>query len=404
MQYNIDDNWYSWIPTNRGHLNFNYIGDKFSIEKTNGYKCNVQELNSNKKEIHIIKTNLSDLNKINNFFKGYTEQDNSAVVNIELKENSFSGNVTLSYKSNQQNSTDIIVAISSEFMIEFNGKTKINNIAIKYDIKKVEEIKKSDILDQTIVNAIYTILKNVVHGDNHHKQKIDTFIGVYKDSFDNLKILKSFATHIKSRERIIKDPSKNNCHNVQEKILYSMEMEGFLSYIETFKELFCTNNEKKCECEQEIKFIRNVIQSLKASIEKIKYSFDQRQKLITLGMTLLAFLISINLFHNGLYGSLSNSSTCLKVLTVNAKVNYMIWSFFLIVITYLIFVKFLCISKIVSKVESLWEYLRYSALIDHNKNTYILFILVQVSFTILLFIIFYTIKTFLELMLNYLLQ
>ena len=59
-----DNRYYSWIPTNIGSLNFNYIADEYNLEQNFGLD-NVQvEIDKTQKNISITKTYLSDINPI----------------------------------------------------------------------------------------------------------------------------------------------------------------------------------------------------------------------------------------------------------------------------------------------------------------------------------------------------
>lgn len=375
--YRINSIWYSWIPTNLGRLSFEYIGEV----AVSGYKYSVNQLEQDKKQITIFKTNLSDLNIINNFFQGIEEKTDKASIEIQKKSSFFVGKVSLYYND--------AVKISGDFSVDLSGETKIFDVSVTYDTEQVNTIVQSEVLDQTIVNAIYTILKKVIHGDNHHRQKIDTLIGVYKNNFEPIKILDSFATNIKSRERIVKDGAKNNCYYTQEKIVSSIEIDGYLSYIETFKELFCPaesqeENQKSLrkEWEQKIKFIKNVAQSLKASTEKIKFTLDLRQKTLTLFMTFIAFFVSVNIFHNGFY----SASGCSNI---SSGINYIVWSFFIVLSVYLMTMRFICISRTLSSLDIIWEYLRYKALYDKDKKTAISTFLLSLLFV---FLFLYTLK------------
>lgn len=349
--YIIEKDWYSWIPTNLGQLNFAYIGDSSSLHKvfgSNSFK--VQSTSPSNKTIHLQNTNLSDLNFINNFLNKITEAKDSAVINITDESNYFQGTVTIEYNKK--------VEIKGDFVVKINGEVKISNVSITYDTDKVNTIKSTPILDNTIVTAIYTVLKKVIHGDNHHEQKIDTFIGVYVESFNPIKILDSFAATIKSRERVVKDSTRNNCYYKQQKMLSAIEIDGYISYIETFNILFKTT-ENEASLKEKIQYIKNVAQSLKASVEKIKFDLDSTQKHITLFMTFMAFIVSINIIHNGLYGTISST-------TAHGKIDYIMWSIFIVMTMYMASLKAVCYSRSLSKIEVFWEYMRYQALKEKN--------------------------------------
>lgn len=350
--YIIENNWYSWVPTNLGQLNFSYIGDSSSLGKVFGPNhFKVQSTSPSNKIIHLKNTNLSDLNSINNFINNIAEAKDSAVIDITDRSSHFQGTVTIEYNKK--------VEIKGDFVVEINGEVKISNVTVTYDTDKVNTVTSTAILDNTIVTAIYTVLKKVIHGDNHHEQKIDTFIGVYVESFDPLKILDSFAANIKSRERVVKDSTRNNCYYKQQKMLSAIEVDGYISYIETFNTLFKTT-ENEDLLKEKIQYIKNVTQSLKASVEKIKFDLDSAQKHITLFMTFVAFIVSINIIHSGLYGEISDT------MTAHGKIDYIMWSIFIVMTMYMASLKAVCYSRYLSKTEAFWEYMRYQALKEKN--------------------------------------
>ena len=59
--FNIEGNWYSWIPTNLGVLNFQYVADESNLQKVFGKKNYeiIYDDTNNTKIIHIKNTNLS---------------------------------------------------------------------------------------------------------------------------------------------------------------------------------------------------------------------------------------------------------------------------------------------------------------------------------------------------------
>jgi len=83
QEISFDDIWYSWIPSNLGILNFNYIADtqvfgngNISISST-----------SSQKIIHLSETNLSDLNCIIKKISNISEAQSTAEIILDRKLN-----------------------------------------------------------------------------------------------------------------------------------------------------------------------------------------------------------------------------------------------------------------------------------------------------------------------------
>lgn len=179
--------WFSWIPTNIGYLNFNYIADEKSLVSVFG-KNNFKLKKQSQINLTLYNTNLSDLNPaIRNLF---TKEEIPCIAKLKFKNISHfnkslnriqscgvKGNCNLYYKY----SNKLLMNVKSKFKIESNGKINIYKIEISYNNKYVNDInlKDDNTMLNTIVNALYTLIKKVSHGDNHHFQKIDTMIGVY---------------------------------------------------------------------------------------------------------------------------------------------------------------------------------------------------------------------------------
>jgi len=333
--FNIEGNWYSWIPTNLGVLNFQYVADESNLQKVFGKKNYeiIYDDTNNTKIIHIKNTNLSDTNFFNKLRYWIEEPKDTAEITITKQSKEFKGNIKIIYNDKLE--------IRSSFNVKENGKTLIYNISVHYDSQQVTTLYPSDILHLTIAMANYTILKKVIHGDNHHEQKIDTFIGVYKDSFDPLQILNSFGESIKNREKIVKDTTQTSCFYIQKKITSAFEIKGYLAYLNTFKSLFfdSLSNMDQKEFTKKMDQITNVAKSLEASVNKIKFYNDIALKNITLIFTFIAFFISLNIFYNGLY------KVDPHLITKENRILFSLWAFFGVLTLYLIISKQICISK-----------------------------------------------------------
>ena len=310
----FSDSWYSWIPTNLGILNFNYTADENNLSKVFGLD-NVEliEDTSIRKEIKLQKTNLSDLNDIVKKVLGIIEADSFS--NVVLEREIINNKYT---KKNQTtkitgacniNFTNNIIVIYSNFEIELNGKITINNIKLEYDEDIIYLIDLTDTLKKTIANAIYTLVKKVVHGDNHHYQKIDTIIDVYTE-FNPRQIITDLAFQIKRLEKFIKSDNKESIlaiYNLDKEHSYFIA-QGFQSYIQTFYNLFLYNNNDKYQNEDtkgtleyiSLENIKNVILSLKSNIESLKLKRESKKNSTVFMISLVALFSTLNIFYGTL--------------------------------------------------------------------------------------------------------
>ena len=62
MEYTVGESWYSWIPTNLGFLNFNYVADFHNLLRVFGKNNFSIQSTTDKKIVKLHETNLSDLN------------------------------------------------------------------------------------------------------------------------------------------------------------------------------------------------------------------------------------------------------------------------------------------------------------------------------------------------------
>lgn len=324
----INKSWFSWIPTNIGYLNFNYIADEKSLTSVFGKNNFKLRTNSNKeKKVEILNTNLTDLNSTLKIIFDKIEVPSTA--EIEFKNNSiFNDYLNRNQPSNITGYCNIIyktletelLRISSSFDIETNGKIEIKNISIECN-KEIESIDlKDNTLINTILNGIYTLIKKISHGDNHHFQKIDTMIGVYT-KFEPEQILTDLGFQIKRIDKFVKSNDDDAFS-----ILYQLDKQsadivadGFMSYISTFYEIFIRNDVKESSNpifvqansilttktasskNSYIKYknILNTVKSIKAGVNKQKLKTEKKKNKYTFMISLFALIAAYNiLFSN----------------------------------------------------------------------------------------------------------
>jgi len=207
----------SWVPTNQGKLNTRFIGITSVRNGISSYDENLKEYT-----LSVVNTD------------AYTDTTDKS--DIEY---------TLSY--------DLIINTSNIEKWEFS-------LSIYIDEKNASIIAKGDIEDTGIIifsyihynfsgdcknipNTIFTIIKNYVHGDNHHSQKVDVIIPVLKkDDFKYYKVLEGLSSAIKTFEsdakRKIKIPYLRNVSKYQYIAERYYNAEGFLAYYSTFNKIF----------------------------------------------------------------------------------------------------------------------------------------------------------------------
>ena len=298
--------WFSWIPTNIGYLNFNYIADEKRLENIFGKSnATLENIYKHKKFVHLTNTNLSDINCIIKELFEIDEVNATADVYFENLLSNINGNITFIYAK----VNNVFLRIYAEFNIERNGKLRIFDIKLERNDKFVNSpnLNSENNILNTIVHAIYTVTKKIVHGDNHHYQKIDTLIGVYT-KFVPEQIITDLGFHIKRLDKFVKYNEDDSIVLLYEADkLNSFDIaEGFHSYIKTFKELFIDvrteeeNNIVKKEQKDDyfISYdsIVNTMKSIKAGINKLKFKVEQKKNRFVFTVSLLALFATLNIF------------------------------------------------------------------------------------------------------------
>lgn len=315
--------WFSWIPTNIGYLNFNYIADEKSLISVFGKENFKLEKNADI-EIKLFNTNLSDLNSAAK--KLLKKEEYPCVAEMKFTNNStfnsslnryqpykITGYCNLSY-SNVENK--VLLKVNSNFNIESNGKVEIRDIEISYsdDVDEID-LSKDNIMLNTIVNAIYTLIKKVSHGDNHHFQKIDTMIGVYTE-FIPEQILTDLGFQIKRIDKFIKS-NDNSVFAIlyeQDKATSDIMASGFMSYISTFYELFLKNTDSIKQpifkeaneiLNNKVRYIKyenitNTIESIRAGVQKHKQILEKKKNTLGFILSLFALLAAYNILFSNL--------------------------------------------------------------------------------------------------------
>lgn len=275
--------WYGWIPTNLGELQFEYI-TRDQNTQTFPIRKFTFDISSNSKNIEIDASNISDTLKWQDILVKENEFEEiraeTAAIAITYINDEFKGNISVKYPSTNK-------GYSADFTIALNGEACFSNLAYLNCNQPEDEKKKFHQL------ALYILLKSIVHGDNHHHQKIDVALKVTENKFDTDAILHNLLIHIKSIERNIKRLS--GCSAKIEAQQAYHELEGYISYCKTFYELFSTKIAQDAISLKLYKNLENIKTSAKAKIDKEeKRNLVPKNFLATLTI-LIALTISISI-------------------------------------------------------------------------------------------------------------
>jgi len=323
--------WFGWIPTNRGKINFSFISlnnintisQKYNFESTN------QQINIQNLDISII----SDSSKFTNFIKKNQQNTYSEITsfaNIKI----FNGDI---FKGSIEIYNEDI-SIKSDFEIKSTGE-------IEFYGYKSNEFEMFKNYEKEIQTVMYIIVKTIVHGDNHHHQKIDIALPITLDEFNAKIIADTFVDYIKLVEKNIKNQKK--CYsNLRNKILV-YEINGYISYFKTFLLLF----DDAKELENHLKYAENIFTSLKSTVEKRKAKENNNTSILTAIITFLGLFISINILMNGFW--MGNDNNITKYISDNyLRDTVMGWSFIAILSSFYFYISCTLHSKLYYK----WYY------------------------------------------------
>lgn len=287
-KYNRD--WYGWIPTNLGELSFQLSASNPILEETSSTyeKIDNDRITINGLPINYISDTFCDKSKSLPFIQQEINNELYAKADITIKNNlsskTFDASITIHYAN--------FINISAKSEIKSNGEVKIFDILLNsFDDMEVELY--SDI-EEDFASIFYIVLKSIIHGDNHHHQKIDTALILTPDIFDKIKIHNQMNRYIKTVEHDIKNIDK--CFGYLKIANSIKEMNGYYSYIEKFRDIFNIKVSDK-----DILDAKNVISSLSATVEKQLLKFNHHKETITIILTFIMLTISMNIFFNGFF-------------------------------------------------------------------------------------------------------
>lgn len=255
----------AWIPTNNGHLSKTrvantYLPQDWSIEDN---KLTLIQNNTDEYSDTIFCTS-------DDLLLSYT-------LKIDFNSQPWLYTLTISVDSSPK-------VITSEGKIYSNGIIEFHfQSAVLGDQKN-------------FANTVFTIVKNCVHGNNHHDQKVDRFIPVQQIStFKYSYIAKRLAGKLKKNEfeskRLLNDNTTNS-HRLSVVNKLNEQARGFKSYYDAYCEIF------QKELEQEnlpLGYPEAVLLSMESIRKKLEIEVQNSKFAITIFFSILAFFISSNI-------------------------------------------------------------------------------------------------------------
>jgi len=272
--------WYAWIPTNLGILNYDFITEK-QIFSSFGKNIINSSDNNTKRFCNLTLNNFQD--SLPSYLTNFIGKEIIPIGCITISDllKNFVGNVRITYTN--------YFSIDFNYKLNVDGKISIFDPCFSYS-NKIKYISE-DILE-TLAQICYMIIKQTVHGDNHHHQKIDYILKVNRDIFPADKTICTFGKHIKNVERDVK--SLNTCTGHLKAINAIEEIKGYISYAKTFAELnksIISDSSKTLMTNME-----NVVTSLEATVTKKDNHFKYLDNAKTTLLSIFALIISLSLF------------------------------------------------------------------------------------------------------------
>ncbi len=363
--------WFSWIPTNSGKIYFDYIKIPEIFYPTKSFTKDFIKIKKHKKFFKNLSTTfLSDSYDFKKVLKLDRKERASfaTIYFLERSNNTITGLIKFLF----YNSCSFI----SSFKIEKNGFISFEYIKVKLLSKDINFNDINKIIDN-IKNILYIIIKNIVHGNTHHNQKIDIAIPVL-DTIDYNKIADSLLDYIKLTEVNVKIADECPVLLRNENFVY--EMKGFLTYFKSF--VLITNSK---EVHKKYIFAKQVVKSLENIVERRKNIRNHKKYFITGAFTFLGLFISINILLNGFW--LKYNNDMLIFLSDFSRFIFFISSFVFILFIYYNYIKCRLISYIfyqhykIFELLTLVKYTKFSKLNLRGK-------LLKLSFLIPILIFF----------------
>lgn len=281
--------WYCWVPTNLGELSFNFITLN-QVKKRFTDSAKYSNRFGTKVFFDLDLSFIIDT--LDAFLITSRDKDESpfSVISINDNGDDFSGKLSIFYRDS--------IKIISQYKVYRDGKVKIENLKYKILSNELDfPTDPDDDLFDTFAQISYMIIKNTLHGDNHHHQKIDYVLEVQRENFDACEILKTFGRHIKHVENDIKHISTCTGHLKAKNS--AEEVKGYISYAKTFVKLYA--NDISGNCENQICFLQNISASLNANVTVKNNNHTYLDSFITIFLTFFALLVSSSILIANIY-------------------------------------------------------------------------------------------------------
>lgn len=257
----------AWIPTNAGYLNRQHVlTPKWEMNSSNKNLFYLKKQN-----LYVTDTNLNELIL------------NQTIYQIECQID-FISDETWEFKIDIYDSD--IHAVKSSGNIHKNGKTEFSCASVK------QELLNGDL--ENIPNTVFTFLKQQIHRDLHHLEKVDNVIPVVSTSSDDWekqtanRLVKKIKTLEFDAKRIYRDGLAWDKFKIIESIYW--DAKGFKAYFDAFKRNILNN-----DCNNDYLDPEPIIKSLEAMQGKINASRQRRMTISTIIGTVIALFISLNI-------------------------------------------------------------------------------------------------------------
>jgi hypothetical protein len=256
----------AWIPTNNGVLTQELVAASYvpSAVKTTGHILTLTQENTSDYSDSIFDQQLKK------------ELPISYEIKINFEKRPWRFNLIV-YVDSQQ-------AIVSDGLIYKNGLVDFNvQINALYgDLANIE-------------NTVFTMVKNCVHGNSHHNQKVDTIIPVQKlVLFKYSNIAYNLSNEIKRYEYEAKRLMEENIplENISQILNLNEKAKGFKSYYDTFCVLF---KDKLKEEDENIGNPNSVLYSLESIKNRVDIKVTKSKFTMGVFFSIVAFFISSNI-------------------------------------------------------------------------------------------------------------
>ncbi|MCB4773321.1 MAG: hypothetical protein LGB05_06840 [Sulfurovum sp.] len=267
----------AWIPTNNGHLSKTRVANTYLP----------QDWSITNDKLTLIQNNTDEYS--DTIF--FTEDDLLLSYTLEIDFNTQPFTLETDFNTQPPWLYTLTISVDSfPEVITSKGKIYSNGI-IEFSFQS-----SVDGDQQNLANTVFTIVKNCIHGNNHHDQKVDRFIPVHKHStFKYSYIAKRLADKIKKNEfeskRLLND-NTTNAHQLSVVNKLNEQARGFKSYYDAYCKIF------QAEISREnlsLGYPEAVLLSMESIRKKLEIEVQNSKFAITIFFSILAFLVSSNI-------------------------------------------------------------------------------------------------------------